>query len=130
MRFARFASSYSFAALIGRLVFRARARFPQLAAELIRKLWEARMRAKNLMQFTAAIPPTQRGRRLARYMIRCPFAIEKMRYDKKSGSVMYRSKLCASTAITPIVRGARPSCRKRFTARGRAEDLLTEPYLT
>ena len=29
---------------------------------------------------------------LARYMIRCPFSLEKMRYDKKSGTVIYRSK--------------------------------------
>ncbi|NIV47422.1 MAG: hypothetical protein GWN46_11730 [Gammaproteobacteria bacterium] len=30
--------------------------------------------------------------RLARYMIRCPFSLEKMRYDKTSGTVIYRSK--------------------------------------
>jgi hypothetical protein len=34
--------------------------------------------------------------RLARYMIRCPFALEKMRYDKKSAMVIYRSKLRAT----------------------------------
>ncbi len=34
--------------------------------------------------------------RLARYMIRCPFALEKMRYDDKSGMVIYRSKLHAT----------------------------------
>ena len=34
--------------------------------------------------------------RLARYMIRCPFALEKMRYDEKSGMVVYRSKLHAT----------------------------------
>ena len=33
---------------------------------------------------------------LARYMIRCPFALEKMRYDKKSGMVIYRSRLHAT----------------------------------
>jgi hypothetical protein len=30
--------------------------------------------------------------RLARYMIRCPFALEKIRYDAKSGMVVYPSK--------------------------------------
>ena len=30
--------------------------------------------------------------RLARYMIRCPFSLEKMRYDTESGMVIYRSK--------------------------------------
>ncbi len=34
--------------------------------------------------------------RLARYMIRCPFALEKMCDDKKSGMVTYRSKLYAT----------------------------------
>jgi hypothetical protein len=34
--------------------------------------------------------------RLARYMIRCPFALGKMRYDDKSGMVIYRSKLHAT----------------------------------
>jgi hypothetical protein len=34
--------------------------------------------------------------RLARYMIRCPFGLEKMRYDKKSGTVIYRSRLHAT----------------------------------
>ena len=34
--------------------------------------------------------------RLARYMIRCPFALEKMRYDAKSCTVIYRSKLHAT----------------------------------
>lgn len=36
--------------------------------------------------------------RLARYMIRCPFALEKMRYNSGSGSgmVIYRSKLHAT----------------------------------
>ena len=34
--------------------------------------------------------------RLARYMIRCPFALEKMRYDKKSAMMIYRSKLHAT----------------------------------
>jgi hypothetical protein len=34
--------------------------------------------------------------RLARYMIRCPFALEKMRYDRKSGMVIYRSRLHAT----------------------------------
>ena len=33
---------------------------------------------------------------LARYMIRCPFALEKMRYDNKSAMVIYRSKLHAT----------------------------------
>lgn len=32
----------------------------------------------------------------ARYMIRCPFALEKMRYDEKSGMVIYRSRLHAT----------------------------------
>jgi len=31
--------------------------------------------------------------RLARYMIRCPFSLNKMSYDGKSGMVIYRSKL-------------------------------------
>jgi hypothetical protein len=30
--------------------------------------------------------------RLARYMIRCPFSLEKMRYAPDSGMVIYRSK--------------------------------------
>jgi hypothetical protein len=30
--------------------------------------------------------------RLARYIIRCPFALEKMRYDDSSGTVIYRSR--------------------------------------
>jgi len=30
--------------------------------------------------------------RLARYMIRCPFALNKMSYDHKSGMLTYRSK--------------------------------------
>ncbi len=34
--------------------------------------------------------------RLARYMIRCPFALNKMSYDRKSGMVIYRSKLHAT----------------------------------
>ncbi len=34
--------------------------------------------------------------RLARYMIRCPFALEKMRCDQHSGMVIYRSKLHAT----------------------------------
>jgi hypothetical protein len=34
--------------------------------------------------------------RLARYMIRCPFALEKMRYDPGSGMVIYRSRLHAT----------------------------------
>ena len=34
--------------------------------------------------------------RLARYMIRCPFALEKMRYDDSSGMVIYRSRLHAT----------------------------------
>jgi hypothetical protein len=34
--------------------------------------------------------------RLARCMIRCPFALEKMRYDDKSGTVIYRSRLHAT----------------------------------
>jgi hypothetical protein len=34
--------------------------------------------------------------RLARYMIRCPFALEKMRCDKKPGTVIYRSRLHAN----------------------------------
>ena len=34
--------------------------------------------------------------RLARYMIRCPFALEKMRYDAKSGMIIYRSKMHAT----------------------------------
>lgn len=34
--------------------------------------------------------------RFFRYMIRCPFALEKMRYDKKSGMVIYRSRLHAT----------------------------------
>ncbi|MBA3565121.1 MAG: transposase [Gammaproteobacteria bacterium] len=34
--------------------------------------------------------------RLARYMIRCPFALEKMRYDGNSGTVIYRSKMHAT----------------------------------
>ena len=33
--------------------------------------------------------------RLARYMIRCPFALEKMRFDQQSGMVIYRSRLHA-----------------------------------
>ena len=35
-------------------------------------------------------------RRLARYMIRCPFAFNKISYDRKSGMVMCRSKLHAT----------------------------------
>ncbi|MCH8060113.1 MAG: hypothetical protein IIA11_06610 [Proteobacteria bacterium] len=31
-----------------------------------------------------------------RHMIRRPFALEKMRYDGKSGTVIYRSKLHAA----------------------------------
>jgi hypothetical protein len=34
--------------------------------------------------------------RLARYMIRCPFVLEKMRYDAKSCTVIYHSKLHAT----------------------------------
>jgi hypothetical protein len=34
--------------------------------------------------------------RLARYMIRCPFALNNMSYDGKSGMVIYRSKLHAT----------------------------------
>lgn len=34
--------------------------------------------------------------RLARYMIRCPFALNKMSYDGKSAMVIYRSKLHAT----------------------------------
>lgn len=34
--------------------------------------------------------------RLARYMIRCPLALEKMRYDSGSDMVVYRSKLHAA----------------------------------
>ena len=34
--------------------------------------------------------------RLARYMIRCPFALEKMRFDQQSSMVIYRSKLHAT----------------------------------
>ena len=34
--------------------------------------------------------------RLAHYMIRCPFALNKMSYDGKSGMVIYRSKLHAT----------------------------------
>ena len=34
--------------------------------------------------------------RLARYMICCPFALEKVRYDRKSGMVIYRSRLHAT----------------------------------
>ena len=30
--------------------------------------------------------------RLARYMIRCPFALNKMSFDQNSGTVIYRSK--------------------------------------
>ena len=33
---------------------------------------------------------------LARYMIHCPFALNKMSYDGKSGMVIYRSKLHAT----------------------------------
>jgi hypothetical protein len=32
---------------------------------------------------------------LARYMIRCPFSLEKMRYDKKSGTVIYHQLMPA-----------------------------------
>ena len=38
----------------------------------------------------------QARQRLARYMIRCPFALEKMRYERDSGMVIYRSKLHAT----------------------------------
>ena len=34
--------------------------------------------------------------RLSRYMIRCPFSLEKMRYARDSGMVIYRSKLHAT----------------------------------
>lgn len=34
--------------------------------------------------------------RLARYMIRCPFALNKMSFDQNSGMVIYRSKLHAT----------------------------------
>ncbi len=34
--------------------------------------------------------------RLAHYMIRCPFALNKLSYDRKSGMVIYRSKLHAT----------------------------------
>ena len=34
--------------------------------------------------------------RLARYMIRCPFALNKMSYDRNSGMVIYRSKMHAT----------------------------------
>jgi hypothetical protein len=34
--------------------------------------------------------------RLACYMIRCPFALEKMRFDQQSGMVIYRSRLHAT----------------------------------
>ena len=34
--------------------------------------------------------------RLARYMIRCPFSLEKMRYAPDTGTVIYRSKLHAT----------------------------------
>ncbi len=34
--------------------------------------------------------------RLARYMIRCPFALNKMSFDQNSGTVIYRSKLHAT----------------------------------
>jgi hypothetical protein len=36
------------------------------------------------------------GQCLARFMIRCPFALEKMRYDVTSGTVIYRYKLRAT----------------------------------
>lgn len=35
--------------------------------------------------------------RPARYMIRCPFSLEKMRYDRGSGMVIYRSKMPVSS---------------------------------
>ena len=34
--------------------------------------------------------------RLDRYMIRCPFALNKMSFDQNSGTVIYRSKLHAT----------------------------------
>ena len=39
---------------------------------------------------------TEDRKQLARYMIRNPFALEKMTYDKQSGMVIYRSKFHAS----------------------------------
>ena len=39
--------------------------------------------------------------RLARYMIRCPFALNKMSFDQNSGTVIYRSKLHATLKRTP-----------------------------
>lgn len=34
--------------------------------------------------------------RLARYIVRCPFALEKMRHDRKSGMVIHGSRLHAT----------------------------------
>jgi hypothetical protein len=36
------------------------------------------------------------GQQLARYMIRCPFALNKISYDRKSGVLIYRCKLHAT----------------------------------
>ncbi len=43
-----------------------------------------------------AMNDTEGRQRLARYMIRGPFALEKMRYDRDSGMVIYRSILHAT----------------------------------
>jgi hypothetical protein len=52
-----------------------------LTAGLVSLLWKARIDSR--IRSKAA---DDKGRqRLARYMIRCPFALAKMRYDKKSG---------------------------------------------
>ena len=63
-------------------------------ADRIRQWRHSGFSVHNLIRRPAA--DAEGRQRLARYMIRCPFALEKMRYDGKSGMVIYRSKLHAT----------------------------------
>ena len=68
-----------------------------LAADLARRMlgWRhSGFSVHNGIRSKAA--DAEARQRLARYMIRCPFALEKMRYDPGSGMVVYRSKLHAT----------------------------------
>ena len=47
-------------------------------------------------QIRANASDAEGRKQLARYMIRTPFALEKMTYDNSTGTVIYRSKLHAT----------------------------------
>ena len=66
---------------------------PQLA-ERMRKWRHSGFSVHNRIHVRAH--DAEGRKRLARYMIRNPFALEKMTYDRQSGMVIYRSKLHAT----------------------------------